>query len=111
MASERGHMTRNRIVLKCRHDLIGRYKSSYGHSATHAFGAEQDVGRYAEVLKCPELACSAETGLDFIQDQQRPRLVTLLPQRLKIMRIGHPNPRLALDGFHNDSGGIFSDFL
>ena len=102
-------MPQDRVRLQGVHDLVPRDESPERHAAAEGLGQADDVGRHAVLLHGEEFARTPQSGLDLVEDEQRPHLVAAAPQRLEVSRLRRTHARLALHRFGQHAGRAFGD--
>ncbi|OQA29942.1 MAG: hypothetical protein BWY56_02608 [Acidobacteria bacterium ADurb.Bin340] len=89
------------------HDLAGGQEGAHGvEPAAEGLADGHAIGADALVLEGEELAGAAQARLDFIQHQQAAVAVRQFPQALEEAVGRDQHPGFALDGFHEDGGGV-----
>ena len=114
-ASGERESTESRSVLTgldVEHDVvIGKASRDRQHTTTQSLAQDDDVGTDAVVLAAQHLACTGDTGLHLVGDEQHVVLVAQVVAFLQIAIIGHKHASLALDGLDDEGCYLLAIFL
>ena len=91
--------------------LLRHYGCTNGKSIAERFGRREyvRVGRGGESLVRPQLAGSGQTTLDLVIDENCIDLIAAGSKRLQEWRGGYVDAAFTLNGFYNDTAGLFRD--
>ena len=89
--------------------VIGSHSGQRHYAAAQSLAQDEDVGLHGFVLHGEHIAGAGKTGLDFVGHEQDIVLGADLPHFLQITRRRHDDAGFALDGFSQESHGVFGD--
>ena len=111
VAAKRGGM-QERVIEQYREHLFGGDRGANGHdAATQRFGKAQNIRLNVFVLAGEHLAGAPHAGLDFIEDQQRAKLVAQLAYRGQIARRRQNHPAFALNRLKDHRRDVIAGLL
>ena len=109
MSAERGDMSQCGVGLQGIHRPLRRDERPQRHSAAEGLGQADDVGRDAVALHGEERSRAPQSGLYFVEDEQRARAVAAFAQRFEPARSRQAHARFARHGLDEYGGRAAGD--
>src|SRR4051812_40832095 len=97
-------MSQHGVPCQGPHLFLPCDERSHGHSSAQSLAEQEDVRHDIVMLEAPKFPCSAEAGLDLVQDEERPCLIATLPECLHPRLLWRIDAPFRLDRLCNDAG-------